>query len=156
MVVGRTARSSEGMTLIEIMIVVIFLAILAAIIIPACVPPVHETENVAFMTSLNDMVRAFQFYRLKNGGYPADTAPGLTPPEMKHYLRPDEWAAESPIGGRWNWDYATGGVTAAVGVQDPDRDEEEMAEIDESLDDGNLSTGAFRKTSGGYMFVLED
>ncbi|MDF7823877.1 hypothetical protein P4B35_07615 [Pontiellaceae bacterium B12227] len=88
--------------------------------------------------------------------YPPDRTPGVMPPGMAGYFSGIEWREETPIGGRWDWDYKQFGVTAAISVYGPNWGDEHMKEIDSQLDDGNLSTGQFRKRSGGYMYVIEE
>jgi hypothetical protein len=76
---------------------------------------------------------------------------------MGTYLDRFPWEDDTSIGGQWDWDYQQYqyGCSAGVSVFQPSRTDDEMLEIDRSIDDGNLYAGAFRKRSGGYIYVIE-
>ena len=67
------------------------------------------------------------------------------------------WAETTSLGGYWDWDYnqLQFGCRAGISVYTPQWTDEQMREIDARIDDGNLSTGSFRKRSGGYIWAVE-
>jgi general secretion pathway protein G len=71
---GNLAR--QGFTLIEVMVVVVILAILAALIVPKIVGRPDEARIVAARQDINAIMQALKLYRLDNGRYPT-TEQGL-------------------------------------------------------------------------------
>jgi general secretion pathway protein G len=71
---GNLAR--QGFTLIEVMVVVVILAILAALIVPKIIGRPDEARIVAARQDINAIMQALKLYRLDNGRYPT-TEQGL-------------------------------------------------------------------------------
>lgn len=151
----RTLQDLSAFTLVEIMVVVAILGLLATIAIANLFRTRASAQNSAFAASIRTYSQAFIAFSLEKKGYPADTTPGVLPTGMDGYIKPDQWKAETPIGGRWDWDKGQFGFKAGVSVYNPSADDEQMREIDRILDDGNLSGGSFRKRAGGFIFIIE-
>ncbi len=152
-------RSSacRGMTLIEILIVVVLLGILAAIVIPSFAASTEETERATFASSLKTLARACEIYKYKNGDYPADGSSGTIPTGLDDYISRGSFEGGTPIGGVWDTEFNDSSVGAAVGVHfhhDTPKDDAYMTEVDRLLDDGNLGTGAFRKLGGDRFYYI--
>jgi len=73
---ARGARRDAGFTLIEIMVVVVILAILAALIVPKVIGRPDEARVVAARQDVATIKQALKLYRLDNGRYPS-TEQGL-------------------------------------------------------------------------------
>ena len=52
-------------------------------------------------------------------------------------------------------DYRFNGVTAAISTVLPTANDAQMLEIDAKIDDGNLSSGIFKKLNGRYSYILQ-
>jgi len=146
----------SGFTLVEVMVVTAIVGLLAGIAVPGFQKARENAQNGAFIADLRTAVSAFELYAIECGKYPADTTPGLIPAGMSDYLKKMNWKAETPIGGKWDWDYGVFGVTAGVSVKGPTATRQQLLTLDEHLDDGNLATGIFRARAGGYISVIED
>ena len=155
---GSTRRPlvRRGFTLIEILIVVIILGILASIVIPQFAKASGDSSNATFVHDLKLLARLIVVEQHQSGQWPADQTPGVFPPEMAGKIDPGDWAKGTPIGGSWDMDAGVFGVTAGVSVELPDRTPAQMIEIDRMIDDGNLTTGAFRQRTNGYIYVLAE
>ena len=156
----RSSRRTKGFTLVELLIVVVILAIIAAIVVPSMTSGADDAERAQFAQSLKSIITACQLAKELNGYDIEDAATGVLPVELQPYMQPSSWERETPMGGSWDSEKSSFGFTSSVGVHyltgdvPPDAD---MAEIDSLLDDGSLSTGAFRKLANDrFYFVLTD
>jgi type II secretory pathway pseudopilin PulG len=141
------------------MIVVSIIALLAVIAVPSFLRARQRSQNAKFINALRVAADAIDLYAMENPGrYPADVTPGVVPPELVGYLdQTMDWAAVTPIGGNWDWDFNALGIKAGVAVAAPSAGLEQLTEIDRQFDDGDLTTGRFRITSAGtYRCTIEE
>jgi general secretion pathway protein G len=67
----RRGPGARGFTLIEIMVVVVILAILAALIVPRVMSRPDEARVIAAQQDIRTIVQALKLYRLDNMRYPS-------------------------------------------------------------------------------------
>lgn len=146
-----------GFTLVEVMVVLGVVAMLAVIAFPAYAAARERSRNVRFASDLRVAAHAFDYYATANGAYPPDKTPGVIPVGMAEYLTKIDWAGQTAIGGRWDWDYLQlqFGCRAGISVYQPTWSAAQMVKVDALIDDGNLATGEFRARSQGYIYILE-
>jgi len=95
-------KLARGFTLIEVMVVVVIMAILAAIIVPRIMSRPDEAKLVKVKQDIASISDALDLYRIDNGQYPTQ-AQGLaalvkkpsTPPVPENYS-PDGYLKEMP------------------------------------------------------------
>ena len=150
-------RLSQGFALLEIMIVVLIIGLLAAICIPMFQKARTDALAVRFINDLKKASDAFELYAMENGDYPPDRTPGVIPPGMAEYLPKMDWWAQTVIGGQWDWDFLQYqfGCRAGLSVYRPRWAYTEMLLIDRKIDDGDLSSGMFRKRPAGYVYIIQ-
>lgn len=152
-------KRNSGFTLLEIMIVVAILADVMVIAMPSYVRARKFTQDTRFMTDMRTAVDGFEMYAAERSSYPPNAAgAGVVPTGMQQYLAGLDWANPTSIGGTWHWDNNRNGSVAAVGVNfaGGQADDVRMADIDERMDNGILTTGGFRKkTDDIYVHVIE-
>ena len=68
---GEPGARVQGFTLIEIMVVVVILAILAALIVPRVMSRPDEARVIAAQQDIRTIVQALKLYRLDNLRYPS-------------------------------------------------------------------------------------
>ncbi|NNC68918.1 MAG: prepilin-type N-terminal cleavage/methylation domain-containing protein, partial [Gammaproteobacteria bacterium] len=74
-------KQAKGFTLVELLIVVIILAILAAIIVPQFSASTNDAKAAALQSNLANMRSAIEFYYQEHGEYPGrNIATGATCP----------------------------------------------------------------------------
>jgi prepilin-type N-terminal cleavage/methylation domain-containing protein len=142
--------SIQAFTLVEIMVVVVIIGLLAALAIPAFQRNQRATQNARVINDYRVFVQAFEIYNTQNGAWPPNAGSGVVPTGMSGDFKEDTWKAlQTPIGGRWNWDLDKTDFKAGVTIAGYTITDQQATEIDAKIDDGDLSTGTFRKTSGG-------
>lgn len=70
----RIPRHAAGFTLVELLIVVIILAILAAIVIPQFSATTDDANQSAYDTNISNIRSAIDLYRQQHGAYPGSVA----------------------------------------------------------------------------------
>jgi prepilin-type N-terminal cleavage/methylation domain-containing protein len=139
-------RPASAFTLVEIMIVVVIIGLLAAIAVPAFQRIRERSVASRMANDFRQFESAFQRYSMEYGTVPAPAAGGVIPTGMDGYL-PISYTAVSPVAGNYLWS----GPSSNIVLRHSNATDSLMQRVDEILDDGNLTTGEFRKTSGvGY------
>lgn len=151
-------NKKNGMTLVEIALAVTIIALIAAFLIPAFSNAIRSRENARCASRLRTAVAAFEMYRSENGSFPADRTPGVTPPEMTGYFESlnidDWWGGATDLGGQWDWDNGYN-FKYSVSISSPGKSAAQLTDFDRLVDDGNLSSGRFRKVGSQYHFIIE-
>jgi len=143
---SRGAWLAPAFTLVEIMIVVVIIGLLAAIAIPTFKRVIERSRASRMTNDFRQFSSAFQRYILEAGQNPAPSALGVIPVGMSGYL-PKAFQQVSPLGGNYQWS----GPSAYIILRNSQATDSVMTLVDKALDDGNLSTGEFRKVLGvGY------
>ncbi|KMW59412.1 General secretion pathway protein G [Candidatus Rhodobacter oscarellae] len=73
---ARRRAPNAGVTLIEMMVVLVMISVVAALIVPNVIGRPDEARVTVVGTDLRSIAGALQLYRLDNGAYPT-TAQGL-------------------------------------------------------------------------------
>ncbi|MEJ1972721.1 MAG: type II secretion system protein [Lacunisphaera sp.] len=152
----RIPRSTAGLSLVELMIVVLIISVLFLAAIPAYQRIQRKARAAALVNDFRVFGAVFQAYAHEKGTWPVETPPGVLPPPgfTGEDIQTDAWTKPTPMGGQWDWEYNQhhpGGTSpdgtwhAALAITGANVDAELMQEIDDSLDDGDLETGNFRR-----------
>lgn len=148
-------RRTRGFTLVEIMIVVTIIGLLVALGVPVWAKSRRNTQNTAFINDLRVVLHAAQTCLMEKGAWPAEVGASVVPPELAPYVNNATWVNINSVGGRWDWDAGQNGNVAAISVASPSVGDAQMMEIDTKIDDGNLTTGQFRKYGSSFTYILE-
>lgn len=154
--VGRTRR--PGYTLVEIMVVVVLIGVLAMLAIPAIQRTQRASRNARMVNDFRVFTQAFEIYNTQNGGWPDSAAAGVVPTlptSIADTLRATSWQSTTALGGQWQWDNAlSSSGEAGICVVGFTCTDEQLRELDAKLDDGNLASGRFQKTSATRVIYV--
>ena len=154
----KTKNRGHGFTLIELMMVMLILGILASLVIARVQVATKDASRTTFLTNIRVFVEAAQRYRLATNEYLPETDSGDVPVGFETYIKPGGWVERTPIGGRWDVEVNTLGVTSALGIHftgpEAQPDDAYMQEIDAALDDGDLTTGDFQKLAADRFYFI--
>ncbi|HVT73454.1 MAG TPA: type II secretion system protein [Lacunisphaera sp.] len=164
-------RSAAGVGLVELMVVVTIISMLMAVAVPSYQRVQKRARAGAIVNDFRVFSTVFLAYAHENGAWPAEAAPGVVPTGVTNQdLKIDRWTAPTPIGGHFDWENMQvhpGGTSpggtwrAAIAITDtPDAplliDLDLFQQMDQAIDDGNLSTGSFRLGDGNCpIYILE-
>jgi prepilin-type N-terminal cleavage/methylation domain-containing protein len=148
-----TRARAAAFTLVEVMVTVTLISLLAAASVPALKAVQRRTIATAIGNDLRTFAAAFDTYAHETGGWPAEIAAGVFPPEMANRLNSTAWLRPTPFGGQYNWDnnqmHSGTRYKGAIAISDTaaapiTQDVDLLEAIDRIVDDGNLATGNFR------------
>mgnify|MGYP006306586335 CR=1 FL=1 len=150
-----------GLTLIEMMMVVLVIGLLAAIAFPAFRKARIKTQVVQTANDMKVFGDAFDLYAMERAGYPPDC--DLPDPwhlpntAMEEYLDEKKWKALTPLGGNYNWEGPDFYDYAGIALDDQSAEADIVEKLDKTFDDGSLTEGKFRQMANGrYTWVLEE
>lgn len=153
-----------GFTVTEMMIVTTLIGILAMMAGTAFIHMSKHAEASVFWNDGRVFSEAFHRHAQERGSFPPDqSGEGQIPFGMDEYLRATNWLRTTPLGGHYEWTNrdATGGagssVNAAIKVAGCSWTMENLRQLDEWFDDGNLATGNIIVADAGatVIFVIE-
>lgn len=167
-----------GFTIVELLIVIVIVAILAAISIVAYTGIQARARASAIASDIKATEKAFQAYKISSGastwwvdtdpvlsgsssGNPGISAIMTAQPEFRNYLSTAPSITGLSASSQWFYDYdndtyngcsaSTGGVN--LGVYNPTAMNVVQA-LDNAMDDGNLSCGKLRMASDFLLYSL--
>lgn len=160
-------RSNKGFSLIELMVALTILSMLFLLAVPTYQRIQRKAKAAAIANDLRVFATVFQAHAHEAGAWPLDASgpgvvpDGMTPEEIKF----DDWTHKTPMGGKFDWEPSLtysgvkySAVIAITATSDAPLilDDDLLLDIDQALDDGNLSTGMFRLGEGQPLFIIEN
>jgi type II secretory pathway pseudopilin PulG len=164
-------RSTAGVGLVELMVVVLIISMLMALAVPSYQRVRKKAKAGALVNDFRVFSAVYLSYAHEKGTWPAEAAAGVIPTGVTSQdLKSDVWMNPTPIGGKFDWEYLQvhpGGTSpggtwrAAIAISDTSDaplivDLELYQLMDQALDDGNLNTGSFRLGNNNCpIYILE-
>ncbi len=155
-------KKEVGFTLIELLVVIAIIGILVAIAIPTF-STYRDSAKIGRMASnLRTFGDGFKIYLLDNNCYPPDSH-NDAPNNLKNgygtedYLPIQAWTSTPDWGGFYNWEGPDNYSYAGISFFGTTAPEPIMIKLDKVIDNGDLNSGVFRKTSNGrYTYIVDD
>lgn len=137
------------------MVVVVIIGLLAAMALPAFQRVKQSAVSKRYLNDARQMRDGAERYALENGSFPPNGIGGLHA-NLRGYI-PDSIfnATTTPLGGVWDWDFQQDGFTASISVYMFTVSDAQLRDIDRTIDDGDLSTGLFRKMGSKAIFIIQ-
>ncbi len=149
----------NGFTLIELMVVVVTIGILAAIVVPKFARAHTSATIAAAGEDILAMTQALENHNTNNGYWPAETAAGVSPPEViSRFKGESPFGKLCPIGSVYDYDNKSvnGTNTISIAIQpsaaSPATSIVDAQSLDAFLDDGVLNSGRFQSSGNGYSY----
>ncbi|MBY0262898.1 MAG: type II secretion system GspH family protein [Phycisphaerales bacterium] len=144
----RRPRPSPAFTLVELIAIIVVLAVLSGVAIPAFIDISTRARVSRTAASWKVLARAVNQYLIDNADAPAPNVnDALMPPQLDPYLMNSDFTATPPVGGLWDYDEwsafggAGVGLRVSVSITQSPAPATTFQRIDALVDDGNLSTG---------------
>ncbi|MEO0511104.1 MAG: type II secretion system protein [Verrucomicrobiota bacterium] len=151
------ANRTSGFTLVEIMVVVVIIGLLATLAVPAIQRAREQSQNSRFANDMRVLVGQLETYITEVGTYPEDSTSGVIPSGFSPYIHANQWNDGPSIGGVWDVERDSYGVTLAIGVHQFTVTNEQIVKFDQKYDNGNVSTGDYRMLDGDrYYFIVAE
>lgn len=147
----------SGFTLLELMLVVAILGLLSTFAMASYDSYITRSKLTETANQLGHFSREFEIWKQVHGRFPNDSHIVLPPDAPQLNINEDQWLATTALGGTWNWEGPDGNAFAGISIMGPTASEEHLRQFDAILDDGNLSTGKFRRVKAGRVtYILEE
>ncbi|MFT7294535.1 MAG: type II secretory pathway pseudopilin PulG [Pseudohongiellaceae bacterium] len=151
-------RSSEGFSLLELIMVLAMVTMMGSLAVPVYAQYATRAGLVETTIRLANWSREFHRWEMNNGRFPNDSHIVL-PPEAVRTLNivNSEWLAPTALGGNWNWEGVGAYDYVGISIVGATASISDISQLDSILDDGDLSQGVFRQTRNGrYTYILEE
>lgn len=149
-------RSSRAFTMVEVVVVVAIIAVLSAVAVPRAQRVATNSKLAATAGSFRNFTAAIELYRADHRTLPPDYTENESPTALGGYLRLDDWVRGPATGGKWDWNN-TWGIASATGywdsigpnlsIKNASATTAQWRALDRFMDDGNLTSGAYRTYS---------
>ena len=145
----QSARKTAGFSLVELVIVVLIMGIIATVASAKVFHVSTDAKVNSFAKQLGQFVRMAEIRNQTEGEYFKDSPTGTLPPELASYIRAEQWAAQTPINGKWDVEKNTYGTHRALGVHfisgsGTMPSSAILQQIDAIVDDGDINNGKLR------------
>lgn len=143
------------------MIVAAIICLVAALAIPAYKQAIRSAKRSQLAREMRTSAEGFEIYAADHTGSMPDTAAyGAFPAGMESYLpKNTTWSGVAPGGGSWAWLWFNGstilGSRGFVAVLGTELTSEDLLQMDETLDDGNLSKGGFIRSGRWLLYGVD-
>lgn len=153
----KTTSNANAFTLVEIMVVVVVIGLLSALAIPSLKKVQETSRNTRFASDMRSLSHQLEIFILESGHYPEDSNSGEIPSGFEEYIQVNDWNAGPTIGGVYDVELNSHGITSGIGVHRYTISDVELTRFDRKFDDGDLATGSYRKIhSDRYYLVVAE
>lgn len=150
-------EKAKKYNLVDVMIAFVGISFIASVAVPVLQHFRQHSQNAQFTEDISVFRAALQNFKQQHGNFLTDSEPGNVHSTMTAYIDVSHFETLPSIGGMWDIEMNNSGVISAVGVYNPTVSKEQLALIDEMIDDGDIASGQLRFISNNcYSWVLEE
>lgn len=143
-------KRKQGFSVLELSVVVTIIGILSALAVPGFTNIKNVTQSTTMANDLRLFVNAIEIFTTRSGEYPNTINKNNIPDEVEEEI-PKVW-----IYGDYNWKYINNGKNVRMKLSNLDFSTEQIYQIDNILDDGNIAFGnIIRNKKGDLIFYFE-
>ena len=143
---------------VEIVAVVAMIGVFTSLVVASVQGVANDASRTTIIMSVRAYVDAAQRFRLATNEYLPETDSGVVPDGFDGFITSERWVERTPIGGMWDVEFNTYGVTSALGIDFTSSprtpSDAYMQEIDAAIDDGDLTTGVFQKLDADRFYFI--
>lgn len=148
----------SAFTLVEIIVVVIVIGILAAIAAPKFVGAQVDTELASTAEDLRAIEYAVSMYYAKHGSYPRDVNRSKAVSVLGEFFKTENpFQKIAPIGGVYDYEGPPNWSPVQISIRSERRgshSRERAQQLDEYMDNGDLSTGSVRRKGNRTYYII--
>ena len=153
-----------GFSKLETLLTCGLVGVVAVVVIPryaGAADTSHVDQAHDELVRLADIIKR---HSASNGYYPPDSVVGKLPPELRSRVSSafdgrDPFRGLTPIGGQYDYELPTESGPISINIMGSSIIEPPSAEdavlLDAMIDDGDLLTGNFRVTRGGFAYAFD-
>ena len=138
----------KGLTLLELVAVILVLGILAVVAAPKFFDTVAHATAMSELSNASAFLKAVEVFESQNQRLPNDAGPGSLPADLVALLPANMFANSSPAGGVYDWDGPPPHSTNELKLVLPSGTYAPTAafylKMEESADDNSATTGWIR------------
>ncbi len=133
----------NGFTLIELMVVLVVIGVLTAVAIPTLASNIDRARMAAAVSQMKSFADGIHSFAILNGAYPGDNHEAV-PAGTDGYINGTAFLEPTPLGGRYNFDYFSGGDYVGISISSFNFPQETRERLDAYVDgEVNLASGIF-------------
>jgi type II secretory pathway pseudopilin PulG len=148
----------SAFTLVEIIVIVIVIGILAAIAAPKFVGAQVDTELASTAEDLRAIEYAVSMYYAKHGSYPRDVNRSQAVSVLGEFFKTENpFQKIAPIGGVYDYEGPPNWSPVQISIRSERRgshSQERAQQLDEYMDNGDLSTGSVRRKGSRTYYII--
>lgn len=148
----------SAFTLVELLVVIVMLGILAVIVVPKAINAQQETALTATAADLKAIENAIALYVSEHGAYPRDVNRRQMVGVLDPYFKSDNpFSKPSPIGGVYDYEGPPNWSPIQISIRSErqsNHSQDRAIELDEYMDNGDLSSGTIRRQGDRTYYII--
>ncbi|MEM8736602.1 MAG: prepilin-type N-terminal cleavage/methylation domain-containing protein [Planctomycetota bacterium] len=149
----------RGFTLVEVVIAVLLASIIATLAVVRLNSVQEDARHSATFEHLQRLAKVVEVFQAVHGRWPDDSYPSKVPADLEPWCSDSDFGL-SPIDGYYDWNGPNGTTSSKYGIAiarwsgSGSPQVQDMQQIDDRFDDGDLTTGRIQQIQVGPRQTL--